>query len=119
MSRLPRLTALLASIALWPARVAAARASFRALAAMDARELADIGLTPADLNDATALPLAADPTVFLAERAFARRRERESGAAKPAGDRDGLVGLPAGKSRRVATIEEIRDGAAQGCARRA
>ena len=34
-----------ARIALWPARVTAARAAFRQLAAMDARELADIGLT--------------------------------------------------------------------------
>ncbi len=76
MTRLSRLTAVLASIASWPARVAAARAAFRALAAMDARALADIGLTPADLNDATALPLAADPGFFLAARVDGQRAAR-------------------------------------------
>ena len=76
MTCLSRLTAILASIASWPARVAAARAAFRALAAMDARELADIGLTPADLNDATALPLAADPGFFLAARVDGQRAAR-------------------------------------------
>ena len=60
----PRLTAALLSLALWPFRVAEARATLRRLAALDARALADIGLTPADLNDATALPLAADPGFF-------------------------------------------------------
>jgi uncharacterized protein YjiS (DUF1127 family) len=64
----PRFTAALVSLALWPLRVAEARATLRRLAALDARSLADIGLTPADLNDATALPLAADPGLFLAAR---------------------------------------------------
>jgi uncharacterized protein YjiS (DUF1127 family) len=58
-----------ARVALWPARVAAGRAAFRQLAAMDARELADIGLTAQDLRDATAGALGDDPTALLAARA--------------------------------------------------
>jgi len=68
-----RLSAVLISLALWPVRVAQARATLRRLAALDARALADIGLRPADLNDATALPLAAEPGQFLAARAVGRR----------------------------------------------
>ena len=68
-----RLSAALISLALWPLRVAAARATLRQLAALDARSLADIGLRPADLNDATALPLAADPGLFLAARVDGKR----------------------------------------------
>jgi len=67
-----RLSAALLSLALWPVRVAQARATLRRLAALDARALADIGLRPADLNDATALPLAAEPGQFLAARAGGR-----------------------------------------------
>lgn len=67
-----------AHIALWPARVAAARAVFAQLAAMDGRELADIGLTAQDLRDATALRLHEDPSSQLAGRAEeARRRAGE------------------------------------------
>jgi uncharacterized protein YjiS (DUF1127 family) len=73
MRLLPRLCAALVSLALWPLRVAAARATLRQLAAFDARLLADIGLTPADLNDATALPLASEPGLFLAARVDGRR----------------------------------------------
>jgi uncharacterized protein YjiS (DUF1127 family) len=62
-----------ARIALWPARVAAARAAFVQLAAMNARELADIGLTAQDLCDATALALDEDPTATLAARAAEAR----------------------------------------------
>ena len=69
----PRLTAALAALASWPFRVAEARATLRRLAALDPRSLADIGLTPADLNDATALPLAADPGLFLAARVDGKR----------------------------------------------
>jgi uncharacterized protein YjiS (DUF1127 family) len=72
----PRLTVALVSLALWPFRVAEARATLRRLVALDARALADIGLTPADLNDATALPLAADPGFFLAARAEGKRAAR-------------------------------------------
>ena len=57
--------------ATWPFRVAAARATLRALAKMDRRELADIGLNPSDVRDASALPLDRDPTELLA-RAGAR-----------------------------------------------
>jgi hypothetical protein len=65
-----------ARIALWPARVAAARAAFGQLAAMDARGLADIGLTPQDLRNATAGALDADPTPKLAAARSARRAGR-------------------------------------------
>jgi uncharacterized protein YjiS (DUF1127 family) len=87
MRRLPRLTAALASLALWPFRVAEARATLRRLAALDARSLADIGLTPADLNDATALPLAADPGSFLAARVDGKRVARLGLGGRPRGVR--------------------------------
>ncbi len=76
MTCISRLTALLAKIVSWPLRVAEARATLRRLAALDARSLADIGLTPADLSDATALPLAADPGIFLAARVDGQRAAR-------------------------------------------
>ena len=60
-------------LAFWPARVVAARAALAELAALDGRELADIGLSRSDLRDATALRRDADPTGFLAERAGAKR----------------------------------------------
>jgi uncharacterized protein YjiS (DUF1127 family) len=59
----------------WPFRVAAARATLRALAKMDRRELADIGLFPSDLRDASALALDRDPGELLARRARERRRD--------------------------------------------
>jgi uncharacterized protein YjiS (DUF1127 family) len=61
--------------ATWPFRVAAARATLKALANMDRRELADIGLNPSDVRDASALPLDRDPTALLATRARERRRD--------------------------------------------
>jgi uncharacterized protein YjiS (DUF1127 family) len=77
-----------ARFALWPAHVAAARAAFRQLAAMDARELADIGLTAQDLRDAAALALDEDPTCTLAARAAeARVRALESRPAVRTGRR--------------------------------
>jgi uncharacterized protein YjiS (DUF1127 family) len=77
------LSAALVSLALWPFRVAEARATLRQLAALDARSLADIGLTPADLNDATALPLAAEPGFFLAARVDGRRVARPEFGGRP------------------------------------
>jgi uncharacterized protein YjiS (DUF1127 family) len=59
----------------WPFRVAAARATLRTLASMDRRELADIGINPSDVRDASALPLDRDPTELLARRARERRRD--------------------------------------------
>jgi uncharacterized protein YjiS (DUF1127 family) len=61
--------------AAWPFRVAAARATLKALANMDRRELADIGLNSSDVRDASALPLDRDPTHLLAQRARERRRD--------------------------------------------
>jgi uncharacterized protein YjiS (DUF1127 family) len=75
-----------ARAALWPVRVTAARAAFRQLAAMDARELADIGLAAQDLRDATALALDEDPTRALAARAG---RGADSRAGTPAGGSTG------------------------------
>jgi uncharacterized protein YjiS (DUF1127 family) len=66
--------------AAWPFRVAAARSTLRTLANMDRRELADIGLSPCDLTDASALPLDRDPTELLARRV---RERRSSVAAAP------------------------------------
>jgi uncharacterized protein YjiS (DUF1127 family) len=62
-------------LATWPFRVAAARATLRTLASMDRHELADIGLNPSDVCDASALPLDRDPTELLAARARERRRD--------------------------------------------
>jgi uncharacterized protein YjiS (DUF1127 family) len=62
-------------LAAWPFQVAAARATLRTLANMDRRELADIGLNPSDVRDASALPLDRDPTELLARRARERRRD--------------------------------------------
>jgi hypothetical protein len=42
---------------------------------MDRRELADIGLNPSDVRDASAVALDRDPTGLLARRARERRRD--------------------------------------------
>ena len=70
----PTIVAALREVAAWPFRVAAARATLKALANMDRRELADIGLNSSDVRDASALPLGSDPTAVLATRARERRR---------------------------------------------
>jgi uncharacterized protein YjiS (DUF1127 family) len=56
--------------ALWVSRN---RKAMAALARLDDRMLADIGLTRADIRDAVSQPLWSDPTVVLADR----RRERQ------------------------------------------
>jgi uncharacterized protein YjiS (DUF1127 family) len=71
--------------AAWPFRVAAARATLKALASMDRRELADIGLNPSDVRDASALPLDRDPTELLARRARERRRDAFGTPRSPRG----------------------------------
>ena len=58
----------------WPARVGAARRTMSELARMSEYELRDIGLTRSDLNDATALPLDADPSGLLVKRRSWRER---------------------------------------------
>jgi uncharacterized protein YjiS (DUF1127 family) len=73
--------------AAWPFRVAAARATLKALANMDRRELADIGLNPSDVRDASALPLDRDPTEFIARRARERRRGAFGPPSPPVGSR--------------------------------
>jgi uncharacterized protein YjiS (DUF1127 family) len=67
----------------WPARVGAARRTMSELARMSEYELRDIGLTRSDLNDATALPLDADPSGLLVRRRAWRER--------PAGGRANLA----------------------------
>jgi hypothetical protein len=65
---------------------------------MDARELADIGLVPQDIRDATALPLGGDPTALLAARAreariqTVDRRPSRSRAPRTRGLRSGRIG---------------------------
>ena len=83
--------------AAWPFRVAAARTTLTTLAKMDRRELADIGLNPSDVRDASALPLDRDPTELLARRARERREKTfrptprsQTGRASP----DGPDGRP-------------------------
>lgn len=58
----------------WPVRVYQARALMQQLAGLDAHELRDIGLTPGDLRDATALAWDEDPSPTLRRRAEGRRR---------------------------------------------
>ena len=58
----------------WPARVSAARRTMSELARMSEYELRDIGLTRSDINDATALPLDADPSGLLVKRRAWRER---------------------------------------------
>jgi len=58
----------------WPARVSAARRTMSELAQMSDYELRDIGLTRSDVNDATALPLDADPSGLLVRRRAWRER---------------------------------------------
>jgi uncharacterized protein YjiS (DUF1127 family) len=58
----------------WPLRVHANRMLLNQMAGMSAHELADIGLTPADLRDSAALPLDTEVGQFLSTRAASRRR---------------------------------------------
>jgi uncharacterized protein YjiS (DUF1127 family) len=101
------LAGFLARVAAWPFRVAEARATFSALAGMDRRELADIGLTPSDLRDASALALDRDPTALLARRARERRRDAFAPQTAPSGDwnRNGPARgdflLPVGRASRA------------------
>ena len=67
----------------WPARVSATRRMMSELARMSEYELRDIGLTRSDVNDATALPLDADPSGLLVRRRAWRER--------PAGGRADLA----------------------------
>ena len=64
----------------WPARVSAARRTMSELSRMSEYELRDIGLTRSDLNDATALPLDADPSGLLVRRR-SWREPRDGGRA--------------------------------------
>jgi uncharacterized protein YjiS (DUF1127 family) len=64
----------------WPARVGAARRTMSELSRMSEYELRDIGLTRSDLNDATALPLDADPSGLLVRRRAWRERPAEARA---------------------------------------
>jgi uncharacterized protein YjiS (DUF1127 family) len=81
--RARNLAAAVLRLILLPARLMAARAVLAQLAALDGRELADIGLSRSDLRDATALARGADPTHFLAERAGDRRASAERLRAPP------------------------------------
>ncbi len=58
------------------ARIRRHRREAAALAGLDHRMLADIGLNRADLRDAFSEPFWEDPTVLLCERAGGRRRNR-------------------------------------------
>jgi uncharacterized protein YjiS (DUF1127 family) len=66
----------LAFVTLWIRQLLRARRHWHqatALAALDRRMLADIGITRADLNDAFSEPFWDDPTALLRERALERR----------------------------------------------
>lgn len=79
--RLSSALAFLARTLLWPARVLRARAELAKLAELTDRDLRDIGLMRQDLRNATALPLDADPTRYLAQVVCERRSESLRAAA--------------------------------------
>jgi uncharacterized protein YjiS (DUF1127 family) len=102
--------------AAWPLRVAAARATLRALGQMDYRELADIGLTRCDLRDASALPLDRDPGELLAARA--RERQANALTAPPtAWDADGSDEGPRGQPGRKRPSPDFRSRSPQAVVR--
>jgi uncharacterized protein YjiS (DUF1127 family) len=78
---LRRLANLIVDVLVWPLRIAENRRVLGALAELDDRGLADIGLSRQDLRDVTALPVGADASIALAERA----REREENALRARG----------------------------------
>jgi uncharacterized protein YjiS (DUF1127 family) len=61
------------------ARARRNRAQARALANVESRMLADMGITRADLRDAFSEPFWEDPTTLLRERALERRINRQGG----------------------------------------
>ncbi len=69
----PRAAQALWRVLTWP-RVIEARRTLSDLARMSEYELRDIGLTRSDVNDATALPLDADPSALLVKRRAWRER---------------------------------------------
>ena len=95
---LARLVSLPVSLLMWPFRVAEHRRLMGELGAMDDRGLADIGLTRQDLRDATALPLDADPTCALAQKA-AERAQRARRWNRPPPSRDGGGIMPTARRR--------------------
>ena len=77
--------ALISLITHWLRSLARARRHRReahALAGLDRRMLADIGITRADLRDAFSEPFWDDPTALLRERALERRLSRAVTRAK-------------------------------------
>ena len=88
---------LVALVAHWLKAVARARRHRReavALAGLDRRMLADIGISRSDLSDAFSEPFWEDPTALLRERALERRcgralmrQEAEKGFRRPATNR--------------------------------
>ena len=74
-----RFGSFMAGLSAWLKRIARARRHRRqavALAHVDSRMLADIGISRADLRDAFSEPFWEDPTALLRERALERRWNR-------------------------------------------
>ena len=85
------LASLLALVTHWLkslARTQRHRREAKALAGLDRRMLADIGISRADLRDAFSEPFWEDPTALLRERAIERRLYR-TGLAPAAGGQSG------------------------------
>ena len=62
----------------WPARALEARRVLNALASLDDRGLADIGLNRSDVANAAAASVDADPTLQLARARHERRLARDA-----------------------------------------
>ena len=96
------LASLLALVTHWLkslARLRRHRREAKALAGLDRRMLADIGITGADVRDAFSEPFWEDPTALLRERAIERRLYRAgaslatNGCGHPLNDRPRLKHL--------------------------
>jgi uncharacterized protein YjiS (DUF1127 family) len=93
------LASLLVLVTSWIKKLVRARRHWNeatALANLDRRMLADMGITRADISDAFSEPFWEDPTALLRERAIERRMNRavttrtpevENGFRRPATDR--------------------------------
>ncbi|MEP7031446.1 MAG: DUF1127 domain-containing protein [Pseudolabrys sp.] len=88
------MASLLVLVTYWLKALSRARRHRRqamALAGLDRRMLADVGLTRSDVSDAFSTPFWEDPTALLRERAIERRLNRPQNRALPVKARETRV----------------------------